>query len=892
MRTRLPLTVCVATGLGGLPFFFASAFGQVTDVGTGIPPAAENVPAVVSAPATPHHSRQHFRTAKRKTAAAKVHPGSATDSGITADEQNVTQGSGALPSGWQQERIGVQADGDAEGQPGKPPLRNASSSTPQSKGASSGGNTETPPPSATQATANEGHVSTPVTAQVSKIFLPTGDDAGIAAFWSRNDMIILSDHVTHMDASALRDTGPFASVAVRTMGDMTAVTFHFENRHELTLSKQPGGWILALSPDDVGKVRARITSQEKDGGILYPMSRPGRIVPFTDPSSGARLLVATSSVGFPGPRLPRRHVGYELWPSVQGLVFAVESDQIELRDGDGGPFLDVVGEGAVPLASAASGQATDDRVDWSWLGLRSLPPETLREDYRRHWTQAAMLPPDSRTDARLAAARSAFALGDAHNARAILATAIQDNPELAMLPNVAFLQAASELLAGNTAGASALESADTGADGALWRGLYMERAGKDPAGAAALLAQGYSRLTDYPATLRNRLQPEAATFIAQYGSDQDLSVLSPVPDAPAFAAVRAFMQLRAGDQAKALTAFQAMAKQKDPVIAEAGGEQSVVLRQAAGQISPVEAAQAYERLLPASRLAGREENVRRALVSSWMKAGEWEKALSAADEEMRVFPEGREAMMPQVQDILLHLAETPDSSGSHPADVIDAVALIESHIDQIPDSPVKGRILGGLGEKLRGLGLPGRAALAFERALPLADDNARRATWGGELAQVDIEAQRLGQARRALDETADTGVGGDVASRRRVIAASLMVREGNRDQALQMLAQDETDPSLDLRGRILEEQKKWPDAVLVVGRMATKDIPEQGSLNDTQQDLTVRLATDAARASDWETLDRLRDWIGRRHLSPERQRIFELLVTSPEEDIRKRLNGG
>lgn len=67
-----------------------------------------------------------------------------------------------------------------------------------------------------------------------------------------------------------------------------------------------------------------------------------------------------------------------------------------------------------------------------------------------------------------------------------------------------------------------------------------------------------------------------------------------------------------------------------------------------------------------------------------------------------------------------------------------------------------------------------------------------------------------------------------------------------------------------------------------------KNLPEIGALTPEQQQLAIRLATDAGRANDWGTLDRLREWVGGRRMSVERQRIFTLLVTSPEDELRKR----
>jgi tetratricopeptide (TPR) repeat protein len=726
-------------------------------------------------------------------------------------------------------------------------------------------------------------------AAVNKIFLPFGDGAGIGAFWSGNDFIIVSDRATQMDTSALQGTGVFSAATVQTIGNTTVVAFHFNQVIPLQIQKQPGGWILAVRGENEARRHAVITPEMKDGGLLYPMPQSGRVIELADPSSGARLLVATSVEECPGPLLRRHKLGYEIWPSMQGLVFAIESDQIEVRKGNGGAFLDVLGKGDIPVASGAEGAVADDRVDWSWLGLRALNQTVLKEDYRRRWTQAAVQSPEDRGEARLAAARTAFAMGDAREARAILGTAIEDNPELALQPNVTFLQAASNLMAGNTDAASALANPEAGADGVLWRGLYMARSGANPAKAATLMAQGFSNLQSYPDPLKKQIQPEVATFIARYGSDEDRTALEPLPDDGRFDLARAFMTQKAGDQDKALAMFSHLASDRKPEVSVVAAEQVLGAKLAAGQIRPEEAVSGYEKLLFSARQAGVEKEVRHNLIAALTQAAEWPRVLVAVDDDLRLFPEDRIALAPQVEQILEHLAESDaQTGGAKSVELIDAVAMIESHIDQIPDGPAKGRILAGLGRKLQGLGLPGKAAIAFERALPLASDDAQRSALGAELAQADIDAQRLGQARRALDETQDSGADATLASRRRVITAGLLAREGSRDQALQLLAQDESDASLDLRGRILEEQRNWSEAALVVGRLATKNLPEIGTLTSEQQQLAIRLATDAARANDWSTLDRLREWVGGRRMSPERQRIFTLLVTSPEDELRKR----
>lgn len=851
------LRLLLATGLCFSTVTLAAAPGE--EVTT----AAPSVPVASTRTTMPHRAVSH-----RRRSASRTKPKAAAPAAPTLSSPTVSQSSsGELPEGWKQETLGLSKSSGM----GEAPTASGAGKSGQKRG-QVGNPVEEPTPPSSQPT------------EVTQIFLPVGDNAAIAAFWTQNDFIVVSDHATPMDASALANTRPFSLVNVQTAGETTLITFHFDGHIPLSLRKLPGGWVLSVSATEDDRQNVGFEPVSRDGGVLYQMPKPGRVIHVTDPSSGADLLVATAAVPVRGPHLARHHVGYEIWPSLQGIVFAVESDQIEVRKSNDGVFLDAVGQDAIPLNVSAAERGLDDSVDWSWLGLRSLSPAMLRENYRRAWTQAALTEPQERGKVRLSAAQAAFALGDAYNARAILATAIEDDPQIITLPDVAFLLAASELLAGNPRGATALDRPDVGVEDNLWRGLYLARTDRQGrTKAASLLAQGFSRLSDYPVPLRDRLRPEVATFIARYGAEADRKELAHLPATPDYDVARAFLHLKTGDREGVLASFEALARNRDPVIAETGREEAIALRRDLKQDTPRATAESYERLILAARLVGRESDVRKATVAAWMQAGQWEKALTEADEEMRLFPDERINMAPQIQDILVNLSEMPSSDArAHTTRAIDVAALIESHVDQLPDSPEKGRILAGLGERMQVLGLPGKAAEAWEQALPLAVDATQRATWGAQLAQADIDAAKLGQARRVLDETEDGASGTDLAARRRVIAATLLMREGNNDQALQMLQQDETDDALDLRGHILEGENRWRDAVAVVGRLAMKNIPKDGELKDDQQALALRLATDAARAADWETLERLRDWIGDRPLTPERQRIFDLFVASSE----------
>ncbi|MDG6095425.1 tetratricopeptide repeat protein [Acetobacter sp. AN02] len=719
----------------------------------------------------------------------------------------------------------------------------------------------------------------------SRIFLPVRSGTGVAAFWSGKDFLIVLDHATAFDRSALAGSVNFASLDIHDQGDATILTLHTDHPQHFSLSKQTGGWILTAGPDQVpvapGPV---IIPRRRNAGMLFPLPAVGRVVTLTDPATGARLLIGTSQDMISGGATIRHAVGYEILPSVQGLVIAADSDQLGLRPADEGMFLDATGMPGLPVGQGSTEMLASVPEDWSWITQGSAAVPALRENYRRLWTEAAMTPPGRRTGPRLAAARAAFMMGDARQARAILFTLMTDDPSAQNSPDITLLSAMSSFMIGDMDAASVLNKLPGQGghpDESLWRGLYTVRTGDRPADAAGLLAASYNRLSGYPQPLRALLQPEIAENIARFGSEADRKVLSSMPAGPEFSAARALLLLRSGQDEAALSAFDKLALSPSTHLSEVGLEEGIRLREKLGQITHLKAAEAFDRMRLTARMTGREADVQLSMLDAYAQAGDWRNALMLCDAIAELFPAHRAALQGRVSGIVSKLAQLPPPGSPPESNSVDIIALIESHLEMIPDSPEKGQILASLGDRLSNLGLPAQAATAYERALPFAPGDQQRGEWGAKLASADVAARRLGPARKALDDTATSSLSTDIASQRKLVSARILLQQGEKERALEMLSGDENAEALDMRGRILEESHKWQEAVLIVGRLATKQLPETGPLNEIQQNLSLRLATDASHTNDWETLQRLRDWVNGRITDPNRQRIFNLLTSRP-----------
>ncbi len=149
-----------------------------------------------------------------------------------------------------------------------------------------------------------------------RVLIPVPSDMGIAAFQSANRFLIVVDNARPMDTSALRGDGIFSSLTVSTLADATLIQVQLPDTRKLYLSQQAEGWVLGDQPPPVTDYDDRrvINPRPGDGGILYPMRKPGRVLSITDPASGSRLFVGTSTMDDGGILSLRVGKGYESGP--------------------------------------------------------------------------------------------------------------------------------------------------------------------------------------------------------------------------------------------------------------------------------------------------------------------------------------------------------------------------------------------------------------------------------------------------------------------------------------------------------------------------------------------------------------------------------------------------
>lgn len=538
---------------------------------------------------------------------------------------------------------------------------------------------------------------------------------------------------------------------------------------------------------------------------------------------------------------------------------------------------------------------------------------------------------------RIAAAQAAFAAGYPQQAWALL----RDLPLSAGQagagaaggmahagwpgPGVQALRACAALLSADMAGAAPLATADWafGPDMVVWRGAYFMASGADSQPTSVLLARGYARLEQYPAPVRAALLLRVSQYLAEFGGPDERAALGTLPDDAPYNLARIMLQLRNGQAETARVALENLTASGNDRVADHARALLVAFLRAHDQISPAMAVEAYTQLLAAQAAEGAasstpaasatgavQEDVdllpplRLAYAQALVQAGQPERAAGVLDglapsatlphdrlvEAWRsvlsglIFGPPQGAHTPPVRAgaqggkrIAEGAAHGPATGVSGPARG-QMLALARTRMGQVPDDPFKAKLLAGLGRQFMAQGRPGLAVAALQQADVLAIDPLMRADIEELLAQSALEDNQRPLALRALERSALADLPADLAARRRYDEARLAAANGNREGAQALLAEDESDTGLSVRGALYEQDQQWAQAVQVVGRLASRTLPEQGALSTAQRDLVIRLASDAAAAGDGPTARSLQAWVGARALGAERQALFTALV--------------
>ena len=693
--------------------------------------------------------------------------------------------------------------------------------------------------------------------------LQAGADLGVAAYRHDGQLILIFDQRIPIEAAQLQAAREGGETPIVQSGFLqsgvasTVLTLPWPDSQPATVERLGTGWLIAAAP---GSATPRpVVPVPLDRRLELRVEQPGRVVTVIDPVDGRTLLAGTAR-GTTGGRAfvasTSRAPGYTVLPSVLGVVVEPLSDTTELRQSGRGFVLSALNEDLAPgELEAPPGPALTRRFDFP-----ALPSAALARRLQAGLAAAAAAPPRARTQPRLAAAQNLISLGFALEAQALLTITAADDPLALAEPDVVGLGAVAALLAGRVQEAQGLDlpALDGSAEIALWRNMRSAWRDGVITHDAALLPLALS----YPAALQTRVLPVLAEAAATAEDDAALAVIQAArPDLPGVQLAGAMQLARSGPPGAALTLLDALAAGPDRSVSVRAAVTAAELRLHHQEITPVQAADIFERQSLAWRGDRQEMAWRLRAVALRVQAGAWRAALEGLRDTARLTPEGEagNADTTLLRDRVADVFRAMLVPGAPPVPPLDFVALSSEFAAYLPVGETGQRLTATLADTLLALDLPLRAREVLKPLLAGTPAGVVRAGIGARMAQLSLDAGTGADAEAVLAASVAPDLPPALAEQRVLIEARARAARNDRAGALTLLTTLGTAPADDLRAALLAQTGEWRAALDSLTVLAAKRVPASGALPNDAQDIVLRQASAAVHCADAAMLAGLRD---------------------------------
>ncbi|WP_029008960.1 tetratricopeptide repeat protein [Azospirillum halopraeferens] len=639
--------------------------------------------------------------------------------------------------------------------------------------------------------------------------------------------------------------------------------------------------------------------------LLVRAADAASVVQFTDPDVGDRLHVVPLPTPGQAVTDPYRLVDLEVLPSFQGVVVRPIADAVTVRPvregveltAAGGLHLSSVadagsaaaaaetaaapaagvrtpapgGASSGPAAPAGDGGAARARrlfelEPWQRGGFENFT--TARQDLQMGVAEA---PDGERPRAQLDLARFYFANGFGPEALGILDIIRTAQPDLDGWPAFRALRGGARFLAGNLDGAEA-DLSDPGLadepEAALWRAAVAAERG-DWATAARGFRTGGALLRTYPEPLLARLSLLAAEAALTGGDVAEAKrLLDRIeqrvgPEANERADIqylRGELYRQTGETDRALEEWRAAYAGLDRYHRAKAGLALINLEVLEGLMSPASAVEKLAGLTFAWRGDDLEIAIRQRLGEMQMAAGQYAEGFETMKETAALV-----ADTPKAERIAAEMqrqfADLYKDGAAH-LPTLDALQLYDRFRELTPVGAEGDRIIRQLAERLIDIDLLGRAADLLQHQVEYRLAGEQKADVGTRLATVRLLDAKPDLALHALEMSNVPGMPPQLKAERRIMQAKALAEMGRANEALQLLAEDDSREANLLRVDIAWRAQNWNQASVALGKIIGPAPAPGAELDPNESQLVLNRAVALALAGDATGLGLLRKEFG------------------------------
>ncbi len=679
------------------------------------------------------------------------------------------------------------------------------------------------------------------------------------------------------------------------------------------VERQGTVWRIASSarPGTMGSVGDLRIDAEPDfllgARLLVRAPDAANVVQISDPDVGDRVQV----VPLPGPGLgvaeSHRYPDLEIMPSYQGVVIRPVSDNVTVRPVKEGvelttagglhmsPAADAGNPAVAPPASsppqpvpsqmAAAPQPVASQPQPAPTAAGAAPlqgrrlfnlPAWKRGDLD-HFTEARQdlqlavvnAPESERAKAQLDLARFYFANGFGQETLGMLDVLQQNQPDLEGWPEFRALRGAARVLTGDLAGGEAdlgIPSLASNPEAALWRAaIAAERRDWPTAMAGFKDRAAASILSSYPDPMIGKLGLRAAETamemrdIASAKRLLDRVLERSGPDAeerPDVEYLRGLYYAQTGDPDRAREQLKLSYESLDRLYRAKAGLALTNLELAEGKMSPSAAAEQLAGLTFTWRGDDLEMQIRSRMGEVLIAGGKYADGFNTMKETAALVADTprAEAITKDMSRIFADLYK----DGASRLPTLEALQLYDQFRELTPVGEAGDEIIRQLAERLISIDLLNRAADLLQHQVEYRLSGMDKARIGTRLASVRLLDNKPELALQALELSNVPGIPADLAAERRLMQAKALAELNRGDEALLLLAQDDSTNANLLRVDIAWRGQKWDAAALALNKVVGPPPAPGQALDPNASQLVLNRAVALALAGDGTALGILR----------------------------------
>ncbi len=658
--------------------------------------------------------------------------------------------------------------------------------------------------------------------------------AGAAVFRRGEAIWIVFDAPATLDIARLpRGVSQYSKIQAFKGRDYSAIRLVAPRTLELAVVGEGASWTLRMGPgprDETGKITVQRDSEAAEAALTAVVAGATAPIWLEDPAVGDRIAVVTALGPAKGLTTRRDYVEMALLPTFHGL--AIEPYATDLRvlaEGDlvriGRPsglalspasatarVAEASGDGA-PKAAGMPGLIDDT---WARTGPGGFMPRyaALTEAAAEEGAKGK----DAATEARMALARFLIGAELAHEAIGVLNATARERGTIAGEAEFRGLRGIARVMAGRdkeaeTDFASPVLGDDPSA--AVWRGYLAARNGQW-SDARGKFQQGAIAIGQFSPVWKARFlraDAEAALELGDIAAcqrriDEALKETLPSAEQLAIRLVQAKMFEKRGAKKAALGLYTAIATAPLDQLATPALLRATALKLELGMITPVQAADSYDGLRYRWRGGATELETIRTLGQLYLGQGRYREALEALRSAGTRLPDLPQAVALQ-EDLASAFRSLFLDGLADGLEPIQALALFQDFQELTPIGADGDLMVRRMARRLVDVDLLGNAARLLQWQVDNRLDGVPRAQVATDLALIQLMDRKPEQALAAINNSRITTLPTALNVERRVITARSMMALGRLDAAEEILEQDNTPESREVKAEIAWKGRNW-----------------------------------------------------------------------------------